>query len=250
MEDDYVRCPICQFPMCDEHCVSGLEHKKVCEYLRNKGSVVVNMDKSNPIYDVVLPLKILALKKSAPERYALVTQFMDHKSERFKFEDYWILIKKTIVDVILDLPGIPEDTTEEDILRIIGLLDTNSHEIHNRNGIAYKGMFPIGALLSHRCIVNSRQIMIKYTPFQNSCRYVTWFGVGILHRQTLKRINCQCKNPFFLLDPQFLFQKVQRFSRLTFGLTYLLVGDVDHSVTVGISPAHVFDAAIRLKWAL
>ena len=172
MEDDYVRCPICQFPMCDEHCVSGLEHKKVCEYLRNKGSVVVNMDKSNPIYDVVLPLKILALKKSAPERYALVTQFMDHKSERFKFEDYWILIKKTIVDVILDLPGIPEDTTEEDILRIIGLLDTNSHEIHNRNGISYKGMFPIGAILSHRCIVNSRQIMIKYTPFQNSCRYV------------------------------------------------------------------------------
>ena len=103
MEDDYVRCPICQFPMCDEHCVSGLEHKKVCEYLRNKGSVVVDMDKSNQIYDVVLPLKILALKKSAPERYALVTQFMDHKSERFKFEDYWIQIKETVVDVILGL---------------------------------------------------------------------------------------------------------------------------------------------------
>ena len=61
----------------------------------------------------------------------------------------------------------------------------------------------------------------------------------------------QSKNCFFSLsDLQFLFPKVQRFSQLTFGLTYLLVDDVKHSVKVGISPAHVFDAAIRLKWAL
>ena len=60
------------------------------------------------------------------------------------------------------------------------------------------------------------------------------------------------KTGFFLSlsDLQFLFPKVQRFSQLTFGLTYLLVDDVKHSVKVGISPAHVFDAAIRLKWAL
>lgn len=76
----------------------------------------------------------------------------------------------------------------------------------------------------------------------------------VLYHYVLKKIEILSvkKLGFFLSlsDLQFLFPKVQRFSQLTFGLTYLLVDDVKHSVKVGISPAHVFDAAIRLKWAL
>ena len=154
--------------MCDESCQEGFEHKKVCEYLKNVGSVVQNFDEPNSIYDIILPLKILVLKKDNPERYALIANFMDHKSERNEYEEYWKDIKHKIVDVILDLEGV--EATEEDVLRAVGLLDTNSHEIHNRNSVTYKGFFPLGALLSHRCIVNSRQIMGKFPPFPNICR--------------------------------------------------------------------------------
>ena len=84
--------------MCDESCLEGIEHQKVCKYLKNVGSVVQNFDEPNAIYDIILPLKILVLKKECPERYALIANFMDHKSKREQYEEYW-------KDMNKDLPG-------------------------------------------------------------------------------------------------------------------------------------------------
>ena len=93
---------------------------------------------------------------------------MDHKDERLAYPDYWKSVKENIVEVIMNIDGI--SVSEDDILRIVGIIDTNVHEISNRNGAAFKGFFPLGAVLSHRCIINSRHIMIKQYPFPNQCR--------------------------------------------------------------------------------
>ena len=116
-----------------------------------------------------MPLKLLLMKIHNPKMFTVIDNFMDHKEERLQYPDYWKSVKENICDILMDLE---EDIlfTEEEILRVVGLIDTNVHEINNRNGISVKGFFPLGAILSHRCVINSRQIMAKEHPYQNRCR--------------------------------------------------------------------------------
>jgi hypothetical protein len=117
-----------------------------------------------------MPLKILILKSEDPERYSLLTHLMDHKSERTYFVEYWKYVKEIIVDFIMGLEGLSPDLTEEDIFRVVGVVDTNAHEISCQSGTDIKGVFPLVSLLNHRCIINTRYIMIKQKPFKNTCR--------------------------------------------------------------------------------
>ena len=56
---------------------------------------------------------------------------------------------------------------EYEIRRIVGIMDTNSHEIFNRNGIAVKGIYPLVSFLSHSCVINARPRMSREAPFNN-----------------------------------------------------------------------------------
>ena len=56
---------------------------------------------------------------------------------------------------------------EYEIRRIVGIMDTNSHEIFNRNGVAVKGIYPLVSFLSHSCIINARPRMLREAPFTN-----------------------------------------------------------------------------------
>ena len=65
------------------YCVIGSEHLKICAYLKGMGSQVKSFDEPNPIYDVILPLKLLLLKKTEPEWYSILINFMDHIEYRW-----------------------------------------------------------------------------------------------------------------------------------------------------------------------
>ena len=56
-------------------------------------------------------------------------------------------------------------TNENDISRLVGIMETNSHEIFNRNGYRCKGIYPLISFLSHGCIINARPCIKKEAPF-------------------------------------------------------------------------------------
>ena len=56
-------------------------------------------------------------------------------------------------------------TNENEISRLVGIMDTNSHEIFNRNGYICKGIYPLVSFLSHGCIINARPCIKKEAPF-------------------------------------------------------------------------------------
>jgi hypothetical protein len=58
--------------------------------------------------------------------------------------------------------------TLETILKLTGIVETNGHEI----GDGYRGLFPVVSLLSHSCIANCRQSILKEPPYSASCRCV------------------------------------------------------------------------------
>lgn len=173
-----MRCGICQFPVCNEDCLQGLEHVKICAYLKGIGAQVTAFDKPYPVYDAIVPLKLLVMKKTNPKAYHFIDKLMDHKEQRKAFPDYWKMVKTNIVDLIMAIPGLNQDIDEEDIFKIVGILDTNTHEISNRNGCCYRGLFPLVAILSHRCVTNSRQIMVKEKPYGNTCRSTVFIPKG------------------------------------------------------------------------
>ena len=129
---------------------------------------MTDTDANNTIYQVIMPLKLLLHKICDPDQFALFKHLMDHKETRPEFAEYWKGIKAEVSDCILDLKldGIKED----DVFSMVGIIDTNAHEINCRSGCDYKGLFPLGALLSHNCVINTRQIMRKQAPFRNICR--------------------------------------------------------------------------------
>ena len=69
--------------------MKGSEHLKICGYLKGKGSRVKAFDEPNPIYEAIMPLRLLVLKINDPEWYALVVNFMDHKEQRKVYPEYW-----------------------------------------------------------------------------------------------------------------------------------------------------------------
>ena len=46
--------------------------------------------------------------------------------------------------------------TIDEVNRVIGVLEINSYEVRSRNGCGARGLFPVGALLSHGCISNAQ----------------------------------------------------------------------------------------------
>ena len=61
---------------------------------------------------------------------------------------------------------------------MVAIIDTNSHEIHSRPNWSYKGLYPLGAILSHSCIINSRHILEKDSPYYNTCLATSFIPKG------------------------------------------------------------------------
>ena len=61
---------------------------------------------------------------------------------------------------------------------MVAIIDTNSQEIISRPNWSYKGLYPLGAVLSHSCIINSRHILEKDSPYYNICRSTSFIPKG------------------------------------------------------------------------
>ena len=44
-------------------------------------------------------------------------------------------------------------------------MDTNTHEIYNRYGYCYRGIYALASFPNHNCIVNARPKIIKEAPY-------------------------------------------------------------------------------------
>ncbi len=71
--------------------------------------------------------------------------------------------RSTVVSVVKE-----SGVTLERIVRLTGIVETNGHTI----GTGYRGLYPLISLLSHNCIANSRQSMLKEWPYTATCRLV------------------------------------------------------------------------------
>ena len=171
---DYL-CSKCGYPMCDKECEEDPAHAEECQVLA-RGDKPVFTDGETEAYHCILPLRMILLARSDPERFSLADNLMDHEEERRGGAD-WITTERTVVHNLLHTckGGAYEKMTESEIRRAVGVLEVNCYEVHsfiNKNAAhncGFRASFPAASLLSHGCVANSRHVWGISPPYTNKC---------------------------------------------------------------------------------
>ena len=75
-------CPKCHWPMCSKECCSKPDHKAECEIFSQSGYKVLskkfNYQSFEPLYDVLTPIRMLALKNERPDDWKSLSSLQSH----------------------------------------------------------------------------------------------------------------------------------------------------------------------------
>ena len=83
---------------------------------------------------------------------------MDHDVERRNmYEKYIQRYRDSVIDQLVDNFG---EFSEDEVVRVLGVLDVNSMAVRVRGGpYRARGLFPVASLMNHSCVCNSRNIV-------------------------------------------------------------------------------------------
>jgi hypothetical protein len=166
-EREPYRCSGCDWPLCGPHCETSPLHVPECNLMKEKGfhaNINVQEDKKGAAYCSVTPLRCLLLKKQDPSKYETILKMQSHLEERMDTAVYSIF-KNNIVGFLRNALGLTE-FSEEAILKVAAILDTNSFEIRRSEGdVKIRGLYSKAAMLSHDCKPNTKHVFrgSKYT---------------------------------------------------------------------------------------
>lgn len=159
---DYYKCSKCSWPVCGEHCERLLSHVGECRVMsenqfkcsiRNYGA-----PKNEASYCVIVPLRVILLKKSNPKSYKTIMELVSHLDQRINSKLYAALLVN-LVPFIRNFLKFTE-YSKSDILNIAGILDTNCFDIIlPSKPIKARGIYPTTAMMAHRCIANTKHFV-------------------------------------------------------------------------------------------
>ena len=125
-------CPACNFPMCGPVCCDGDTHLQECRALHrvNFEADIEEMTVSDDHYAAILPLRCLHLAETDKEGWATFQSFLSHQEERERedrdLQDYHA---EHSVQFVREVCERGEDYSEEEIHRMIGIMNTNALDI-------------------------------------------------------------------------------------------------------------------------
>lgn len=106
-------------------------------------------------YCVIVPLRAILLKRKDAKLYARLLTLESHIETRINTPLYGVL-KHNLIPFIRTVLGI-QDISENEILQIAGIMDTNSYEIRApEKDIKIRALYELGAMMSHNCRPNTK----------------------------------------------------------------------------------------------
>ncbi|RXG60318.1 Protein msta, isoform A [Armadillidium vulgare] len=150
------KCNSCGFLLCSSDCPGSVNHQRECQLIQQGGKKanIKVVDKVNPIYQCITPLRCLWMKEKAKQKWEILMAMEDHLTERKKCERYHE-VKNFIVNIILNYFNL-KSFDEEEIQKICGILETNGFEVPEQNLVALYGF---GYLLEHSCVPNTTRTL-------------------------------------------------------------------------------------------
>lgn len=172
--DGSYRCQKCHWPLCGPQCEKSSDHHPECVVGLEIGSPIEisNFDEPNHFYEVVFPLRCLALKKKSPKKYEQLMALDSHYDDR-KGTHVFSENQKSIVNVLRNyfllqqFPIEDIDSSEKSIHKITGIIDVNALELRLADSEVL-GLYPNFAMMEHSCTPNTkhtfsdnRQVILK-----------------------------------------------------------------------------------------
>ncbi|KAJ8981905.1 hypothetical protein NQ317_007297 [Molorchus minor] len=155
LDEKYSRpCFKCGWPVCSETCEKAPAHIPECRYtvLRGDRVSIKNFGVVHPTYQCITVLRCLYQKQFLPEVWKKIDRLQSHCEERKstrKYEQDRVAIAK----FILRFFKLANVFTEEEILRVCGIVMINSHEVPLTQS-SYIAMYESTSMFEHSCSAN------------------------------------------------------------------------------------------------
>ncbi|KAF5302614.1 hypothetical protein FQA39_LY10232 [Lamprigera yunnana] len=148
-------CSKCGWPLCCKACENSPYHVPECYFTVQRGEKVsvTSFDVHHPIYRCIPSLRCLYQKKFAPDVWKKIIKLESHCDFRKDTDDY----QQDIIYVakfILNFFKVESLFTEEEILKLCGIMVVNSHEIPLSTP-SQNGLFYFLSLFEHNCKSNA-----------------------------------------------------------------------------------------------
>ncbi|KAA0197336.1 hypothetical protein HAZT_HAZT003001 [Hyalella azteca] len=137
---DY-RCIRCHYPLCGPQCQTAKYHK-------------FNGASQSALSHVTV-LRVLLTQKFDHKTWQLISDMQDHFAE-IKRGDLYRYFMTNVVDFLMKVVHY-EEADEATILRVCGILMTNSFEVKH-NGSRVRGLYHTASKMAHSCVANTKHV--------------------------------------------------------------------------------------------
>lgn len=148
-------CERCGWPVC-ENCVGkkSPEHEPECELTQARGSKfeLHHYFNPHPTYQCLSVLRCLLLKENDPKKWEKFIQLESHCDER-RGSVQWRSDREGVAKFIPRFFKCPDKWTEEEILKVAGILQINGHEVPLTDP-PHVTIYHISSLVEHSCAPN------------------------------------------------------------------------------------------------
>ncbi|XP_055693505.1 SET domain-containing protein SmydA-8-like [Lutzomyia longipalpis] len=152
-ERTMIKCAKCGWPMCSKDCQEAPNHAEECKLSAARGGVTIeHFVAPHPIYQCILTLRCLLMEQSCPEKWEKISQLESHNDRR-KDSQQWLSDREYVAKFIPKFFKIPERWKEEEIMRILGIVYINGHEVPLTDP-AYVAIYATASFFEHCCCAN------------------------------------------------------------------------------------------------
>lgn len=148
-------CDQCGWPVCAD-CVGkrSAEHEPECQLTRARGTKfeLHNYFNPHPTYQCLSVLRCLLLKETSPAKWEQLNQLESHCDER-RGSDQWRSDREGVAKFIPRFFKCPQRWSEEEILKVAGILQINGHEVPLTEP-PHVTIYNQSSLIEHSCAPN------------------------------------------------------------------------------------------------
>ncbi|XP_023319622.1 protein msta isoform X2 [Eurytemora carolleeae] len=146
-------CSTCHAPICGPSCEKKSDHTQECKMVE-KFKLCEQLDRDQ-LYGIITPIRFLSLQQSNKHLYKKCLELSTNLETRRLQPEFMKYTEKARLYAGL-LHGW---TTEEEMLKILTILDTNTFQVLAQGSAeTLSGLYPRISKLNHSCIPNSRTV--------------------------------------------------------------------------------------------
>ncbi|XP_050299110.1 SET domain-containing protein SmydA-8-like isoform X2 [Anthonomus grandis grandis] len=152
--ENFKPCSKCGWPVCSDICEKSPSHIPECQYTVSRGSKVTisTFDTVHPSYQCITVLRCLYQKQFLSEVWKKLEVLQSHCEER-KTTPKYERDRENIAQFTLSFFKLRNVFSEEDILRVCGILMVNGHEVPLTTP-SHVALYEVASMLEHNCAAN------------------------------------------------------------------------------------------------